>query len=302
MTYRLLFFAALCVSAPRLSAALAFAFLYGWYGTLDHDGAWSHWNHSVLPHWTAAVRERYPEGAFVAPNDIHAPFYPARGLYSSRNASVLREQLLDLREHGVGAAIVSWWGRPGASEGDSQGATAASDAFVAAAFAVAAELGGIHIALHLEPYPGRDVASIRADIDYLLARHGASPAWLRLRGKSLSGGAASPPPRPVYFVYDSYHIPASAWRALLRPAGGGGGGAAGVSLRGSPSDGLFIGLWLDSHHGQELADGGFDGAFTYFAVDGFSFGSSSSNWRDMGAAAARAGLLFIPCVDRKSVV
>lgn len=43
--------------------------------------------------------------------------------------------------------------------------------------------------------------------------------------------------RPVYFVYDSYHIPARDWSALLSPEGPN-------TLRGGPLDGVFIGLWL----------------------------------------------------------
>jgi hypothetical protein len=30
-------------------------------------------------------------------------------------------------------------------------------------------------------------------------------------------------------------------------------------VRGTPLDGVFLGLWLESHHGQEILDGGFDG-------------------------------------------
>ena len=41
----------------------------------------------------------------------------------------------------------------------------------------------------------------------------------------------------MYFVYDSYHIPARDWSALLSPEGPN-------TLRGGPLDGVFIGLWL----------------------------------------------------------
>jgi hypothetical protein len=91
------------------------------------------------------------------------------------------------------------------------------------------------------------------------------------------------------YVYDSYHVPAQDWATLLSPQGP-------QSVRGTPLDGVFIGLWLERHHGQELVDGGFDGAYTYFASAGFSYGSTLSAWPDMGAFARRHGLLFVPSV------
>ena len=59
--------------------------------------------------------------------------------------------------------------------------------------------------------------------------------------------------RPVFFVYDSYHLDAREWERLLGPIGR-------QSVRGTPLDAVFIGLWLDAHHGEHLRDGGFDGA------------------------------------------
>jgi glycoprotein endo-alpha-1,2-mannosidase len=51
-----------------------------------------------------------------------------------------------------------------------------------------------------------------------------------------------------------------------------------------------LGLWLDAPHGEALAAGGFDGFYTYFASDGFSFGATSGNWRRMCSFARGAGL------------
>ena len=39
-----------------------------------------------------------------------------------------------------------------------------------------------------------------------------------------------------------------------------------------------------------------DGFYTYFASNGFSYGSSWKNWNDLSRFAARSSLLFIPCV------
>lgn len=35
------------------------AFYYVWYGTPETDGAYMHWNHSILPHWNAHVQAQH---------------------------------------------------------------------------------------------------------------------------------------------------------------------------------------------------------------------------------------------------
>ncbi len=55
--------------------------------------------------------------------------------------------------------------------------------------------------------------------------YGASPALLRIPGSSRV-------PVPVYYVYDSYHIPPSDWASLLGPEGE-------RSIRGTRLDGML---------------------------------------------------------------
>lgn len=321
-----------------------YAFFYTWYGTPEQDGRWLHWNHSVLPHWTEAVRRQYPEAAFVPPHDLHSPFFPAKGPYSSANRTVIRQQLKEMRESGIGVAVVSWWGRPdGSSSGDSQGVV--TERILQTMFEVAEEEllkseqeGGVvvKLALHMEPYHGRDIHAFRKDVQYLSQRYGGFKSWHRIEGK------------PAFFVYDSYHVKAEDWALLLKrdntdprakelslrrsedqeEAKEEGADAAGLteiqrqlrrkrrglqvqqpkrnrqntksddSQRDSvfDLDGFFIGLWLERHHGDELKRGGFDGTYSYFSSDGFSYGSTTRNWRDMATKAKQDGLLFIPCV------
>lgn len=254
------------------------AFFYSWYGTPEVDGKWSHWDHQILPHWTEHVRAQYPgpDVRFLPPNDIHAPFYPAAGLYSSLNASHLAGQLRTLKAAGVSAAVVSWWGRPGVSGGDSQGVL--TNRAVELAFEAASAVGGIGVALHLEPYAGRSAESVRADLDFLADAYGGHAGLFR----GVDG-------RPLFFVYDSYHISPAEWVRVLSPGGD-------LSVRGGAADGVFMGLWLEGGHGADLEAGFFDGGYTYFAAEGFSFGSTSRNWAAMAAEAARRGLLFCPSV------
>ena len=131
--------AALCLPVSAQAATRVSAFYYPWYATSTHDGAYQHWS----------------QRGHAPPNDIASAFYPARGLYSSADRLVVGEQMDELHTAGVDEVAVSWWGR-GSPE----------DARLPAVIA-AARTYGITVAAHLEPYPGRSVASTVDDVQYL---------------------------------------------------------------------------------------------------------------------------------------
>jgi len=60
---------AAAVAAPASDGRVV-AFHYLWYGVPLVDGKWSHWNHSVLPHWTAAVRAQVSDRALSTPHSL----------------------------------------------------------------------------------------------------------------------------------------------------------------------------------------------------------------------------------------
>jgi len=68
------------------------------------------------------------------------------------------------------------------------------------------------------------------------------------------------------------------------------------TIRKTHLDGIFIGLWTTMFDGEFLVKSGFDGFYTYFASDGFAYGSTTSNWPDMSALAHKNNLIYIPSV------
>lgn len=235
------------------------AFYYGWYGTPEVNGQWLQWNHAVLLLGGKTGPNCQP------PEDIGANFYPEAGPYSSRDAGTVARHCAELQRAGVGVVAVSWWGKDHVTD---QSLPVLFDA---------ARASGLKIAFHLEPWPGRDAASIRDALAYLLERWGSAPELFRWVG------------RPLVYVYDSYLVPDSEWKRLLRPDGD-------ISVRGTPQDCVFIGLWVKEDHGRALAESGFDGFYTYFATEGFTWGSTPGNWPKMARFARRQGKMFIPSV------
>jgi hypothetical protein len=116
-------------------------FYYPWYGDIDRDQAWRHWD---------ATR---PGGQFrIPPADLGSDYYPARGPYSSNDPAIVDEHMAEIRNAGVDTVVTSWWGR-GSYEDNALGVVVA-----------AAHAHGLKVAGHLEPYPGRSAATIVDDV------------------------------------------------------------------------------------------------------------------------------------------
>jgi glycoprotein endo-alpha-1,2-mannosidase len=240
------------------------AFFYIWYGIPQFDGSYLHWDHSVLPHWESDINNIHPSigSKHSPPGNLHSPFYPLEGPYSSKDPVHLSLQYSLMINAGIEVAIISWWGQPDHPHNtDTQGVT--SDLVMHDILKAAEKNGIIKIAFHLEPYRSRTIQSIRDDLNYIIASYGNYTSLFRAEDGRL-----------MFYVYDSYHIDIAQWDRLLEPSGD-------MTIRNTPLDSIFIGLWLEFHHGIALKNGGFDGVYTYFASDGFSFGSSTKNWHEM---------------------
>ena len=133
------------------------------------------------------------------------------------------------------------------------------------------------MAFHIEPYTGRGPLSLRKNLSYIQESYGNHPAFYKVNGK------------PFYYIYDSYITPATEWARLLKPGGD-------LTVRGTKLDAIFIGLIVDYKHRNQLKSAGFDGFYTYFGANGFSYGSTWKNWRSLAMFARKSSLIFIPSV------
>lgn len=236
------------------------AFYYPWYGNPETDGEYYHWKHRVL----GDVEE---PSVFPGGNDIGANYYPEPGCYSSRDPAVVERHMRQLKAAGVGTICLSWWGK---------------DSFEDRAARLILDTAAKHnivVNFHIEPFPGRSARTTREAIVYIIDRYGSHPAFYR--------GACGHGP-PMFYVYDSYLTPAEEWAELLTPGGE-------HTIRSTEYDSDLIGLWVGEDEEDFFTGGGFDGFYTYFAVDGFTFGSTWENWADLARWAGENGKTFIPC-------
>ena len=259
------------------------AFYYPWYGSEAVDGQYWHWNHVRLSHWRPEIASKYDQSAHTPPEDIASVFYPALGAYSSQDEAIIDAHMLQLRRAGIGVAVVSWV-PPRISTDGNGNKEVPFDALIPTLLDIAFR-HDIEIAFHVEPYEGRGPASLKEDILYITQHYGSHPALhRRLRSTTRSeshdvkendedGGTFSWDMEqqvqyeiqrrkhgvPVLYVYDSYHISASKWATVLRADGT-------DSIRGKENgDAVFLALVVDRKHVDEVAHGGWDGFYTYFA-------------------------------------
>jgi glycoprotein endo-alpha-1,2-mannosidase len=124
-------------AAPWRPAAAIF--YYPWYGSAARDGAYLHWEQNG----------RRP------PLDVASHYYPARGPYSSGDPKVLRAQMREIARAGVRQVVTSWWGWGSIED------------VRLPMLLRAARARGLDVAVHLEPYGGRTIASVAGDIERL---------------------------------------------------------------------------------------------------------------------------------------
>src|SRR5262245_8263486 len=159
-----------CAATPALAtgpepddAPVVSAFYYPWFATSVVDGTYAHW----------------AQAGHRPPNDIASVYYPALGVYSSDDPGVLGDQMREIRRAGIDEIAVSWWGWGSIEDRRLPAIIEAARAF------------GIDVAVHIEPYRGRSVSSVGADIAHL--------ETLGIR---------------TYYVYQAFTLPPATWAPL----------------------------------------------------------------------------------------
>lgn len=211
------------------------------------------------------------EGGHKPPEDIGANFYPALGLYSSNNPKHVAAQMRQLRDGGVDVICTSWWGRGHFTDK------------VVPLLLEEAGRCGLKVNVHVEPFAGRKgpkASQYRTAMVHLIETYGRHAAFYR---------SARHGNRPMFYVYDSYLVKPADWATILAPDGK-------DTIRGTAHDAVVIGLYVKGGDSRSLLDGRFDGFYTYFATEGFTYGSTPTHWKAMSRFARRHGLEFIPSV------
>ena len=122
--------------------------------------------------------------------------------------ATIRQHFRDLQRAKVSVLAVSWWGQA-SKQGSTDNQGVSTDLAAALLLRLADETAGaVSVCFHLEPYPGRSASSTLEDLQYIHAQYGHHPSLARRRDG-----------RPIFYIYDSYHISASDWAEVFSVSG-----------------------------------------------------------------------------------
>lgn len=263
----LFIFGTFCESSEKSSKVIPsineniFGFYYNWYGNTEYDGKEIHWAHQVIPQNKNESATEFIPGK----ENLSSNFYPELKNYSSNDPAIVAKHMKMYARAGIGVVAVTWWGD------HYQGSGSLNTLFDEA------HKNGLKVCFHIEPYNGRSPQSVRNNISNFLDKFGQHPAFYRIDGK------------PLFFLYDSYLIPAAEWAELFKPDGV-------ITIRNTNLDSKIIGLWVGKGEEDYFLQSGMDGFYTYFASTGFTYGSTPSNWNYLQQWASSHNLIFIPSV------
>jgi glycoprotein endo-alpha-1,2-mannosidase len=234
-----------------------FCFYYNWYKTPAFDGTDQHW-----AHWSNGDKKGYPGG-----DNIGANFFPSLGNYSTKDPVLIAKHMDMIQKAGIDAIFLTYWGK---------------DHFTAESIPVIlkeAQKAGVKVGFQIEPYGNRSPLTVKEDVRYIIDTWGNDPAFYR----------ADDTGKPLFFIYDSYLSKAPEWAEVFNAKGS-------HTIRKTPYDSDFIGLWVDSNEQEFFKTSGFDGFYTYFVSKVFRYGSNPKNWAYMQQWAIQNKKRFIPCV------
>lgn len=204
-------------------------FYYPWYGNPEEDSGYIHWNHEYLPNWDKQDSKVYPTGRHQPPDDIGANFYPQLGCYSSKSAKTVDQHMKWIKEAGIGVLVVSWY-PPNLSDKEGKPFDKLFPLFLDTA-----NLYGLKISFHIEPYEGRTPENLKQNIEYIIQKYGNHSSLYKLPR------SPSRKPLPVFYIYDSYLNAPNSWSAVLSTGGK-------HSIRNTELDGVFLGLIVELRH------------------------------------------------------
>ena len=251
-------------------------FYYPWYNSLKFDGAFTHWNHPTLSHWDKSIDKLYEKKSHKPPNDVASSFYPELGAYSSRDPAVIANHFEQISDAGAGVIVVSYYP---SGQGDDNGKSWDDIHMLLLNKAVKHNM---KVTFQIEPYKDRNEDTVRKDVMMIIDTFGSHEGFYKHRIKE---GVFV----PLIYVYDSYQTKPEDWARVLKPEGQ-------TTIRGTKYDAVMIALLVEFDHARYVTMGGFDGLYTYFATNGFTYGSTWLNWKELARISKQMNSLFIPSV------
>ena len=229
----------------------------GDYGNIITNNHWGHWRIRA---------NKYYGDYYEPPGKIATPLFPQLGLYSSHDITTLRYHCNQMKSIGIDSIILQWWGI-NKSEEIVENTEGYSDKTFSLLLNIVKEYD-LKVGIQIQPYTDRNEESINNDIKYILEKYSNHESYLKLNSK------------PVIIIYEPHGIE----------------NIFNISKQFNLKTFLIATIVEREHIGVALEDG-FEGIFTFFASEAFTWSSNVSNWKKISNECNERNLLFIPGVS-----
>ncbi|KAH0787091.1 glycoprotein endo-alpha-1,2-mannosidase-like [Histomonas meleagridis] len=231
----------------------------GSYGNIPIDGRWVGWK---------VKRNSYFDEYYELPSRLPSPLFPAAGLYSSHDPSLIRQHLYQMHCCGVDSVILLW-SPPSRIINNDNSTSGFSDKTLEILLDAASEFQ-ITATVQIPQYDGRSNQTIFEDFQYLYSKYAHHPSYLHIHGN------------PVVLIYDPHEI-----NYLYH------------SISESHNKGFnfyFIGSVVTQNHIGDALETGFDSVYSYFASESFTYCSNISHWKSLVTDSQERNISFFPTV------
>lgn len=247
------------IKKPPIDEKQIWALYQGGYGNPEHNTTYLHWQ---------KVENYFRDDMRYAPAEISSMMFPALGVYSSHDPSVIRRHFRIMRESGIDAVILLWSG-VNRTDDTKEMPSDYLDQTMKLMFEIAPEYD-MKIGILIQKYRERTNTTIKNDIETYLNLYGSSNSLLKIGD------------RPLIILYEPYEV--ENINHLVD------------SFHKSPNC-FMVSTIIDSSDVGLMADMHFDAVFTYFASDNLNSASTFNNYRTMKVNADLRGIHFFPAVS-----
>ena len=222
----------------------------GNFGNPQVDGEWFGWGESSA----------HSSSEFSFPSGLPSVTFPASGLYSSHDPSLIRLHLYQLSQIGVDGIVLQWL-HPKRQTDNDNATVGYIDKTMQLLIKCSHEFN-MKVAIQIDEYKDRTSISVEEDMAYVLSNFANDKSYLRIKGK------------PVLFIRDPYKLHNFNFNKNF----------------------YVVGSVKKEEHIDDAIECGFDGIYTFHVSEGDTYCSNILNWEIIHEKTFSRGIDFFPTV------
>lgn len=231
---------------------------YSSFANIKNDHHWGDWRFH---------KSEFERSYHEPPEEIPSRYYPQEGIYSSHNESLIEKHLSLIQSTNIDSIIVPWFGQKRNDIKLNDNVTGFTDYTMKLLMKHASKYD-LKIIPMIPNYEKRNASSVLEDLEYFEIHYSRNEATYKCQNN-----------KPLVFIYDIQNFEDAA-----------------EVINSKISSFEFVGSGIKYDDFLEAFEDGVIGYITFFASEGFTWGSTAENWPQMSKFANQKNILFVPSV------